>query len=170
MKFNALVFSAMAILFGSTATLANTCQQEFALLCPAGQIDACLIPNSNATHHFCTSQTSANYQFLNRIQIAEASQAQFLLLNGTPAIKQFMVVMEEKCAISKAAVVKANPRDFIEATRLLGSKRVGSYSIGYEYAVNGGYGANLASIVVTMARHGGPFIIDVCPVDVYVAF
>lgn len=159
-----------AVSFGAgTSAQALECRFEIALQCPVGQIDACLVPNGNATHHFCTAEQGPAYTFLGRVSIAENSTGYLNLQNGTPAIKGFMIAMDHKCRVSKAGVINAVQGQLIEPTKLVGYNVVG-YTAKSEYAVNGGYGATLASIAITLAPHGGPFIVDICPVDVYARF
>ncbi len=164
----ALSFSS---LFFASAASADSCAMEYALACPIGQIDACLIPNGNATHHFCTEETSSSsgYRYIGKINIAENSSAYVNLANGTPEITGFKLAMDHKCNLLKAAVVKANPNQLIEPTRFLGT-RMNGYTAEHDFSVNGGYGALVSSIAITMARRGGPIIVDICPVDVYVKF
>jgi hypothetical protein len=149
----------------------DSCAMEYALDCPPGQIDACLIPGTTASHHFCTPiAAQTNYQFVGTVNVSEASQGLLYLQNGTPPIKRFMVAMDQKCGLARASVIKANPNEVIEPTRLFNTKRVGSYTMGYEHTVNGGYGALIAAISVELRPHGGPIIVDVCPVSIYVAY
>ena len=168
-RVSSFILISAASFIGMTSAQASECMQEFALQCPAGQIDACLIPNANATHHFCTAEQGAAYTFLGRVNIPENSTGYLNLLNGTPAIKGFMVAMDYKCQVRKAGVVKAVQGQLLEPTKLTAFNVVG-YTAKSEYSVNGGYGANLVSIAITLAPHGGPFIVDVCPVDVYARF
>ena len=110
------------------------------------------------------------YSYLGRLSIAEGATGSFYLQNGTPAIKGYMVAMEENCGLTNSGVFSVDPNQALQPTRLTGTRRNGSYTIEYEYAVNGGYGALVSAINVTIARHRGPFIIDICPVDVYLRF
>jgi hypothetical protein len=163
-----LVTAASSLL--ATQSFASDCAQEIALLCPQGEIDACLIPNSGADHHFCTpAQVQNRYTFAGRVNISENSTGYLYLVNGTPAIKGFKVAMDHKCRLQKGSVVKSIPDQLIEPTKLVGQSMSG-YTAGYEFAVNGGYGALVSAIAVTLAPHGGPFIVDICPVDIYVRY
>ncbi|MBI1859869.1 MAG: hypothetical protein HYR96_03000 [Deltaproteobacteria bacterium] len=109
------------------------------------------------------------YVFLGRQSVEEGNTGIFYVLNGTPAITGFMVAMEEKCGMGQAGVVAVQQP--IAPTRLLGSRRIGSYSIGYEYSVNNGMGALVSQINASVARrHFGPFLVDICPVDLYIKY
>ena len=116
-----------------------------------------------------TTPTS-QYVYYGKLNIQEGYTGTFPLVNGTPAITGFMVAVEEKCGIGRAGVTAIQPPQ-VAPTRLVGSKRIGSYSIGYEYAVNGGQGALVSGVSVSIARrHFGPFIVDICPVDLYLRY
>ncbi len=112
----------------------------------------------------------SGYQFAGRIQVTEGTQGSLLVLNGTPAIRSFKVAMENKCIFSRAAVTTVNNTP-VQPTKLIGSTKTGAYTITYEHLVNGGSGALLSSIVVTLGRrHPLGFITDICPVDIYVRY
>jgi len=113
-------------------------------------------------------EPSVQYTYFGKANIQEGTSYTYPVLNGTPAIRGFMVAMEEKCGMGKSGVQALTP---VVPTKLIKSKRLGSYTIGYEYSVNGGNGALVSGITVSVARrHFGPFIVDICPVDVYVLY
>ena len=112
----------------------------------------------------------SGYQFAGRIQVSEGTQGSLLVLNGTPAIRSFKVAMENKCIFSRATVSTVN-NTLVQPTKLIGSTKTGAYTITYEHLVNGGAGALLSSIFVTLgSRHPLGFITDICPVDIYVRY
>lgn len=112
----------------------------------------------------------AGYQFAGRIQVTEGTQSSLLVLNGTPAIKSFLVAMDNKCIFSKATVTTVNNIP-IQPTKLIKSQKTGAYTISYEHLVNGGAGAVLSSINVALgSQHPLGFITDICPVDIYVRY
>ncbi len=112
----------------------------------------------------------SNFQYVGKLHISEGARGTFWLANGTPHIVAYRVAMEEKCGLSRSGVLKVWEHEAIIPTRLVRSERIGSYTISYEHSVNGGQGALLKGITVDMARHGGPFIVDICPVDLYVQY
>jgi hypothetical protein len=148
------------------------CAQENVLICPIGQIDACVIPNSNASHHFCVDEQqsqASGYVTYGTMNIEENSRGYFSLVYGLPAIRSFKLLMDRNCHVDAASVVKLDSTQIIEPTRLLGVQDQGAFH-SYEFAVNGGYGTRLKNIAVDMARHGGPVVIDVCPVTLLVRY
>ncbi|MFM8314312.1 MAG: hypothetical protein ACKOA8_08515 [Deltaproteobacteria bacterium] len=155
--------------FTTHNALAGSCEQEYALECPAGQMDACLIPDSKADHHFCTFKNFQQYQFAGSINVPENSNGYLYLANGTPAIKEFVLAMDRKCRFSHGAVVKADPKKLIEATKLIRTREHG-YTREFYYSVNGGYGAVLQAIDIEMAGKNNLFLTTFCPVSVYVAY
>ncbi|NBY20621.1 hypothetical protein EBQ74_10370 [bacterium] len=110
----------------------------------------------------------SDWRFVGRIQIPENNIGRLVLLNGTPAVRGFLVVMDNQCVFSKAAVETINNVP-VQATQLISSQKVGYTGIGYEHLVNGGAGALLSSILVTMGVHhpSGPWN-QICPVDIYI--
>lgn len=109
-----------------------------------------------------------DWRYIGRIQIPENNIGRLVVLNGTPAIRGFLVVMDHQCVFAKAAVETINNVP-VQATQLVSSQKVGYTGIGYEHAVNGGAGALLSSILVTMGVHqpSGPWN-QICPVDIYI--
>ena len=170
-----LLFSLMVVFFGlsSSRGIANDCSQEFALECPKGQIDACLLPNAHADHHFCTVQNPKRYEFLGKLTVAEVQDSfgYLYLTNGTPAITEFVLVMDSKCRFNNGSVIKANPNQVIEPTKFIGKKLLNKQRDSYYYfLVNGGYGAVLSSIVVGMNQGSNPLVTKYCPVTIYATF
>ena len=116
------------------------------------------------------TQPTSQYVYYGKLNIEEGQAGSFPLVNGTPAITGFMVAVEEKCGIGRAGVSAVQPQ-VLAPTRLVASKRIGSYSIGYEYSVNNGAGALVSAVTVSLARrHPLGFIVDICPVDLYLKY
>jgi hypothetical protein len=110
------------------------------------------------------------YTYLGKVTLEEGQSGQLVIPNGTPEITGYKLAMDHKCGIAGSGVVLVHRNMPLIPTRLVNSERVGSYTIAYNYEVNGGQGALLSSIAMTLARRGGPFVVDICPIDVYVRF
>lgn len=109
-----------------------------------------------------------DWQFVGRIQIPENAMGRLALLNGTPVIKGFLVVMDNQCIFAKAAVETVNNVP-VQPTQLIASQKVGYTGIAYEHTVNGGNGALLSSILVSMGiKHPAGFVNQICPIDIYI--
>ena len=108
------------------------------------------------------------YQFLGRINIPESGTAHFSLPYSSPSVSRFMVSMDSQCVLAKASVLTSGNVP-VQATQLVASHKVGLTGIAYEHTVNGGFGANLTSIMVTLGTKTipGPGFL-VCPVDVFI--
>lgn len=117
-----------------------------------------------------TAPSQSDWRFAGRIQIPESAMGRLALLNGTPAIRGFLIAMDNRCIFAKAAVETINNVP-IQSTQLIASQKIGYTGIGYEHSVNGGTGAVLASILVTMGtKHPAGVLTEVCPVDIYIRF
>lgn len=113
---------------------------------------------------------STGFVFGGKINISEGGTGYLTLANGTPEIKGFLVGMDNKCIMGRAAVVAVGGLP-IEPTRLVRSYQQGSYTMVYEYSVNGGMGALLSQIVVSLGtKHPLGFITDICPIEVDVKY
>lgn len=111
-----------------------------------------------------------NWQYVGRVQIPENAMGRLILLNGTPAVRGFLVTMDSRCIFAKAAVETINNVP-IQPTQLISSQKVGYTGIGYEHSVNGGTGALLSSILVTMgSKHPAGVFNEICPVDIYIRY
>ena len=76
--------------------------------------------------------------------------------------------MDNQCIFAKAAVETVNNVP-VQPTQLIASQKVGYTGIAYEHTVNGGNGALLSSILVSMGiKHPAGFVNQICPVDIYI--
>lgn len=114
------------------------------------------------------SNPLSQYSFAARINIPESASTTFSFSYLTPAITKFMLVMDSRCVFSNAAVQTVNNVP-VQPTQLVASYKISPTAIGYEHLVNGGSGANLTSIVITMGAKPfpGPGFM-VCPVDLFI--
>ncbi len=110
------------------------------------------------------------FTFAGQIQVKEGSSERLLISNGTPSITRFLVAMNDHCIMGQAGVVPVSNMTLLP-TKLVGSKKSGASTMVYEYSVNGGAGAMLTSISVSLGiRHILGLISDYCPVDIYVKY
>lgn len=117
-----------------------------------------------------TTPPVSKFQFVGKINVEEGTRGTFWMTNGTPSIVAYKVAMEEKCGLMKSGVQMADGSSPAIPTRLVRSERIGGFTIAYEHSVNGGAGGLLRLISVDIARRGGPFIVDICPVHLYVQY
>jgi poly(3-hydroxybutyrate) depolymerase len=85
-----------------------------------------------------------------------------------PPIKAFFVAMDNQCVFAKAAVYTQNNVP-VQTTQLVKSYKYGPHAIAYEHLVNGGAGANLSGIAISLgSKQLAGFPLEICPVDIYV--
>lgn len=130
---------------------------------------------SNRPYYFFKSVTDkptvnplAGYKHAGRVDIAEQSYGNLYFVNGTPAIKSFVVLIDRDCVFSRAEVLLVSADQQLAPTELVASYKVAPRGLAYEHSVNGGVGASVAGIQVRMGALGGPVVTDICPVHIYV--
>jgi hypothetical protein len=109
----------------------------------------------------------SSYQIAGRIQMTEFSSAALRIMSGIPEVKQFLVVMDQHCIFASAKVATWGDVP-IQATKLIASHKMSASTIGYEHTVNGGNGALLHSISVTLGGTHHGLLKDTCFIDIYV--
>lgn len=107
------------------------------------------------------------YDLVGRVNVLENTTGRFTFINGTPAIKGYLLVIHESCPIVRSGVEVAIPGTSVQPTRLVKKTRNGRNTFVYQYSVNGDLGAVLAAVDVTIGTVGGPVIAETCAVDIY---
>lgn len=117
-----------------------------------------------------SSDPLSQYKFAARINIPESASTKFSFSYFTPVITKFMLVMDNQCVFSRASVQTLNNVP-VQPTQLMASYKISPTAIGYEHLVNGGSGANLTSILITMGAKPfpGPGFM-VCPVNLFIQY
>lgn len=110
-----------------------------------------------------------SYQYVGHINIEETETGRFLFGNGAPAIKSFILTLDQYCPLTRAGVEVVGSKP-VQPTRLVRTFRTGARSVAFEHTVNGGQGALLTAIDITVGVIGGPGIIESCDVEVYARF
>ncbi len=109
-----------------------------------------------------------SYRFLGRVRVAESSTAVFSLPWGTPSISRMLLAMDSQCVFGRASVQTVGNVP-IQTTQLIASHKLAPNGIGYEHLINGGSGAALSSIMVTLGPKATPgFGTLICPIDIWV--
>jgi hypothetical protein len=114
------------------------------------------------------TQPLQGYQFAGRLQISGNTTEVLGVTGWVPPIKAFFVAMDNQCVFAKAAVYTQNNVP-VQTTQLVKSYKYGPHAIAYEHLVNGGAGANLSGIAISLgSKQLAGFPLEICPVDIYV--